>query len=100
VLEYPRTLGIRGLNLWLRVVLPAILPELRGTLIFGGLVGWTSVLAAEMYGLTSGLGWMLSETLRFSLVDRMLVVTVVFSGLALLTMKLLGGLVSHITRWA
>lgn len=100
VIEYPRTLGVRGLNLWTRVVVPAILPELRGTLIFGGLVGWTSVLAAEMYGLRSGLGWMLFETLRFSLVDRMLVVAVVFSGLALITMKMLGGIVSSITRWS
>ncbi|MGO2751544.1 MAG: ABC transporter permease [Pseudoclavibacter sp.] len=100
VLEYPRTLGVRGLGLWTRVVLPAILPELRGTLIFGALVGWTSVLAAEMYGLTSGLGWMLAETLRFSLVDRMLVVAVVFSGLALVTMKLLGAAIERATKWA
>lgn len=100
VLEYPRTLGVRTHNLWTRVVLPAILPELRGTLVFAGLVAWTSVLAGEMYGLTSGLGWMLSETLRFSLVDRMLVVAVAFSALALVTMKALGALVSFLSRWA
>ena len=100
VLEYPRTLGVRGLNLWLRVVVPAILPELRGTLVFAGLVAWTSVLAGEMYGLPSGLGWMLNETLRFSLVDRMVVVAVVFSALALATMKLLGALIGRVTRWA
>lgn len=100
VLEYPRTLGVRGLNLWLRVVVPAILPGMRGTLVFGGLVAWTSVLAGEMYGLPSGLGWMLNETLRFSLVDRMVIVAVVFSALALATMKLLGALVDYVTRWA
>lgn len=99
-LEYPRTLGVRGPQLWVRVVLPAILPELRGTLVFGGLVSWTSVLAGEMYGLRTGLGWMLSETLRFSLVDRMVIVALVFSALALLTMKLLGGAVSALTRWS
>lgn len=100
VTEYPRTLGVRGINLWLRVVAPAILPEMRGSLVFGGLVAWTSVLAGEMYGLTSGLGWMLNETLRFSLVDRMLIVAVLFSALALATMKALGAVVSHLTRWA
>lgn len=100
VTEYPRTLGVRGLNLWLRVVLPAILPELRGTLVFGGLVAWTSVLAGEIYGLTSGLGWMLNETLRFSLVDRMVVVALMFSALAFATMRLLGALASRVTRWA
>ena len=98
--EYARTLGVRGPQLWTRVALPAILPELRGTLVFGGLVSWTSVLAGEMYGLPSGLGWMLSETLRFSLVDRMVIVAVVFSVLALGTMKLLGALTGRLSRWA
>lgn len=100
VLEFPRTLGVRGPRLWTMVVLPAILPELRGSLVFGGLVAWTSVLASEMNGLTNGLGWMLAQTLRFSLVDRMVIVAVMFSGLALATMKLLGGGVGRLTRWA
>jgi sulfonate transport system permease protein len=100
IMEYPRTLGVWGLNMWLRVVVPAILPELRGTLVFGGLIAWTSVLAGEIYGLTSGLGWMLNETLRFSLVDRMVVVALIFSALALATMKALGALTSRLTRWA
>lgn len=100
VTEYARTMGVRGTQLWVRVVLPAILPELRGTIVFGGLVAWTSVLAGEMYGLLSGLGWMLNETLRFSLVDRMVVVAALFSLLALATMKLLGAAMNRFTRWA
>ena len=100
VIEYPRTLGVRGARLWTRVVLPATLPELRGSLVFAGLVAWTTVLASEMYGMQSGLGWMLSDTLRFSLVDRMVVVAVVFSGLALITMKVLGYAVTAATRWS
>lgn len=99
VTEYPRTLGISTFRLYTRVVLPAILPELRGPLVFAGLVAWTSVLASEMYGLQSGLGWMLNDTLRFSQIDRMFVVAVVFSALALITMKLLGALVNRATRW-
>lgn len=100
VTEYARTMGLSGSPLWVRVVLPAILPEMRGTIVFGGLVAWTSVLAGEMYGLQSGLGWMLNETLRFSLVDRMVVVAAMFSLLALGTMKLLGAVMSGLTRWA
>lgn len=99
VTEYPHTLGISTLSLYSRVVFPAILPELRGPLVFAGLVAWTSVLASEMYGLQSGLGWMLNDTLRFSQIDRMFVVAVVFSALALATMKLLGALVNRSTRW-
>ncbi|TPW78273.1 ABC transporter permease [Schumannella sp. 10F1B-5-1] len=99
VTEYPRTLGVRGVRLWTRVVLPAILPEIRGPLVFGGIVAWASVLASEMYGLQEGLGYMLNDTLRFSIIERMVVVAVVFSALALLTMKLLGALVDAVTRW-
>ncbi|SNT10579.1 ABC transporter permease [Rhodococcoides kyotonense] len=99
VTEYPRTLGVSTLRLYSRVVLPAILPELRGPLVFAGLVAWTSVLASEMYGLQSGLGWMLNDTLRFSQIDRMFVVAVAFSALALVTMKLLGAAVNRATRW-
>ncbi|WP_312170374.1 ABC transporter permease subunit [Microbacterium sp.] len=100
VMEYARTMGLKGSPLWVRVVLPAILPEMRGSIVFGGLVAWTSVLAGEIYGLQSGLGWMLNETLRFSLVDRMVVVAAVFSLLALATMKLLGAAMNRLTRWA
>jgi len=99
VTDYPRTLGVSGVRLYGGVVLPAILPELRGSLVFTGLVAWTTVLASEMYGLQSGLGWMLNDTLRFSLIDRMVVVAVVFSALALVTMKLLGSGVGRLTRW-
>jgi ABC-type nitrate/sulfonate/bicarbonate transport system permease component len=99
VTDYPRTLGVSGSRLYVRVVLPAILPELRGPLVFTGLVAWTTVLASEMYGLQSGLGWMLNDTLRFSIIERMVVVAVVFSGLALITMKLLGSAVGRVTRW-
>ncbi|WP_328395824.1 ABC transporter permease [Nocardia sp. NBC_00416] len=99
ITEYPRTLGVSTRSLYVRVILPAILPELRGPLMFAGLVAWTSVLASEMYGLESGLGWMLNDTLRFSQIDRMFVVAVVFSALALTTMKVVGALVNRATRW-
>jgi sulfonate transport system permease protein len=99
LIEYPRTLGVSGWRLHSRVMLPAILPEMRGALVFAGLVAWTSVLAAEMNGLQSGLGWMLNDALRFSRIDRMFVIAIVFSAMALATMKLLGSTVSSLTRW-
>lgn len=99
VLEYPRTLGVGKVRLLVRVVLPAVLPEIRGPLMFAGLVAWTTSLASELYGIQSGLGWMLGQTLRFSLVDQMVVVAVIFSGLALVTMRLLGLLVTRLTAW-
>lgn len=99
VIEYPRTLGVRGTTMSLKVVLPAILPEIRGPLTFAGLIAWTSSLASELYGIQSGLGWMLGETLRFSLVDQMVVIAVVFSALALATMRALSWLMTKATVW-
>lgn len=99
VIEYARTLGISGVRMYLRVVFPAILPEIRGPLMFAGLVAWTTALASELYGIQSGLGWMMGETLKFSLVDQMLVVAVVFSALALATMRALSWGIGRATRW-
>lgn len=99
VIEYPRTLGVRGVKMYLMVIFPAVLPEVRGPLIFAGLVAWTSALASELYGIQSGLGWMLGETLKFSLVDQMVVIAVAFSALALATMRALGWVVGRVTVW-
>src|SRR5690606_38709296 len=87
VIEYPKTLGVSPLKLYTSVIFPAVLPEIRGPLMFGGLVAWTSALASELYGIQSGLGWMMGETLKFSLVAQMVVVAVIFSLLALITMR-------------
>ncbi len=99
VIEYPRTLGVRGVRMYLMVIFPAVMPEVRGPLMFAGLVAWTSALASELYGIQSGLGWMLGETLKFSLVDQMVVIAVVFSALALATMRALSWAVGKMTVW-
>ncbi|UOQ56439.1 ABC transporter permease subunit [Leucobacter allii] len=98
-IEYPRTLGVRGVRMYTRVIFPAVLPEVRGPLMFAGLVAWTSALASELYGIQSGLGWMLGETLKFSLVGQMVVIAIVYSALALGTMRAMSWGVGRATAW-
>jgi len=51
-----RLLGARGVNYWLRVILPAAAPALVTTMRMSFFGAWMAVLAGEMAGINSGLG--------------------------------------------
>jgi NitT/TauT family transport system permease protein len=51
-----KTLGAKKYQLWLRVILPAILPNVFTILRINFIAAWMAVLAAEMTGLSDGLG--------------------------------------------
>jgi NitT/TauT family transport system permease protein len=55
-LSVAATLGATGSKLWRFVYLPAVLPEVYFLLRLNFFGAWTSVLAAEMVGLNTGLG--------------------------------------------
>jgi ABC-type nitrate/sulfonate/bicarbonate transport system permease component len=100
VTDYPRTLGLKRVRLATQVVLPAILPELRGALMLAAGTAWACGLAAELYGIQSGLGWALGQTLAYSLVDQMLVVSAVFVALCLASLRLINCGSGRLTRWS
>jgi sulfonate transport system permease protein len=100
VTDYPRTLGVGPVRLALRVVLPAILPELRGAVMLAAGTAWACGLAAELYGVHPGLGWALSQTLAYSLVSQMLVLSGVFVALCLASLRLVDRGSGHLTRWS
>lgn len=63
--------GIRGPSRWASVTLPAILPELITALRVAAGVAWMVVVAAEMIGVQSGLGFLIIDArsgLRMDLV--------------------------------
>ncbi|GAA3638988.1 hypothetical protein GCM10022223_67520 [Kineosporia mesophila] len=99
VTDYPRTLGLGPVRLRTRVVLPAILPQLRGALMLAAGTAWACVLASELYGIQSGLGWALNQTLVYSLVDQMIVLALLFAGLSLASLRLIDAVTGHLTRW-
>jgi ABC-type nitrate/sulfonate/bicarbonate transport system permease component len=52
-----RTMGVPGRTIVLRVVVPAALPSLMVALRLGVATGWTAVVAAELIGAPSGVGY-------------------------------------------
>jgi len=100
IIDYARILGIGPVRLRTRVILPAIGPQLRGPLMLAAGVAWAGVLASELYGIQSGLGWALNQTLQYSLVDQMLVLTMVCAGLSLASLKAVDALLARAFRWA
>lgn len=99
-LEYARTLGARPWQAYLRIVCPAILPELRGPLIVSATLAWSIALAAELFGIQSGLGWMMGQALRFSLVAQMVTISLIFVLLAIASLRLVNIAVDRVTRWS
>lgn len=58
-LKIAESLQTRRLHLWTRVLLPAIAPAMATTLRLSFFGAWMAVLAGEMAGLNSGLGYMI-----------------------------------------
>ena len=67
-----RNFGVTGLQLFRRVVLPAAMPQLITSIRISLGVGWIVVVAAEMLGVNSGLGYLVSDArnmgMRYDLV--------------------------------
>lgn len=70
-IDNARTLGASKLQLYRTVVLPAILPETRSTIMLSLGIGWGTVLGAEYLGAQSGLGYIIVYSEQFAYLDRM-----------------------------
>jgi len=53
--------GVRGLDLFRRIVLPAALPQVITSLRIALGVAWLVIVAAEMVGMDSGLGYLIND---------------------------------------
>ncbi len=56
-----RNFGVRGLDLFRRVLLPAAMPQIITSLRIALGVAWLVVVAAEMVGMDSGLGYLIMD---------------------------------------
>lgn len=99
-LRFARTMGASRLRTYRRVVVPSIIPELRGAVTIALTFSWSLVLSAELLGVQDGLGSMMGRALEFSQVGRMALVAAVFVALAGTTVVLFGRLTDRILRWA
>ena len=77
-IDNARTLGASQLTLYRTVILPAILPEMRSTILLSLGTGWGAVLGAEYLGAQSGLGYVIVYSEQFAFLDRMFLVALLF----------------------
>ncbi len=85
------SMGARDRQLFRLVILPAALPMILTGMRIGLGVAWMTIIAAELVGTQSGLGYMISEA-RFNLDIESIVV-------GMLVIGLLGLLSDRCLRW-
>jgi NitT/TauT family transport system permease protein len=80
-----RTMGARGSQLWLRVMLPAALPSMLSGMRLGWTFAWRSLMAGELLYVSGGLGQLLATGRELNDMARVMSVMVVIVVLGLLT---------------
>lgn len=98
-IENARTLGASRLRVYLTVVIPATLPELRTGLLLAAGLSWSLTVGAEYLGLPDGLGFIMASAETFTDTGRMIIVALLVAFYALLTFFILDRLLNYAVRW-
>jgi NitT/TauT family transport system permease protein len=80
-----RTMGARGSQLWLRVILPAALPGILSGMRLGWTFAWRSLMAGELLYVSGGLGQLLATGRELNDMARVMAVMVAIVVLGLVT---------------
>ena len=94
-----RTLGASRLQVYRTVILPAMFPELRSSILLGVGVAWTAVVGAEFLGAQTGLGQIIVYAKYFGYVDRMFLVGLIVLVYAALTFAIFERASRPLTAW-
>lgn len=73
--------GVKGLDLFRRVVLPAALPQIITSLRIALGVAWLVIVAAEMVGMETGLGYLINDARNAGSRYDLVVATMILIGL-------------------
>lgn len=98
-IDNARTLGASKLEIYRTVILPAIFPELRATVMLSLGLAWATVIGAEYLGAQSGLGYILVYAQSYGFVDRMFFIALLFVAYASISFALFNRLSAHILAW-
>jgi sulfonate transport system permease protein len=98
-IDYARTLGASRLRLYWTVIIPAILPELRSSILLSLGTAWAAVLGAEYLGAQSGIGYVIEYASQFGYVDRMFLIALVIVVYASISYALFNWLASRWLVW-
>lgn len=98
-IDYARTQGAGRFQIYRDVILPAMFPELRSSILLGLGMAWTAVVAAEFLGAQTGLGQIIVYSQYFGYVDRMFLVALVLLVYAAITYALFERASRRLTEW-
>jgi sulfonate transport system permease protein len=97
--DYARTLGASRFQIYRTVIIPAMFPELRSSILLGLGMAWTAVVAAEFLGAQTGLGQIIVYSQYFGYVDRMFLVALFLLTYAAITYALFERASRRLTEW-
>jgi ABC-type nitrate/sulfonate/bicarbonate transport system permease component len=99
LLRAAQSLGARGLRLFVRVILPAALPDILIGLRLGVALAFFVIVISEFIGAEQGLGYLINDGRNFFLVPQMLGAAVVLGLLGYAGSELVRLLERRLTRW-
>ena len=97
--DYARTQGASRIQIYRSVILPAMFPELRSSILLSLGMAWTAVIAAEFLGAQTGLGQIIVFAQYFGYVDRMFLVALFLLFYAAITYALFERASRRLTEW-
>jgi sulfonate transport system permease protein len=93
------TLGAGRLAIYRFILLPAVVPELRASLLLSFGLAWSLVVAGELLGAQEGLGVIVSYALQFAYTGRVLIVAFLFIFYAAICFALVEYVTGRIVSW-
>jgi sulfonate transport system permease protein len=99
-IDNARSLGASRWTLYRTVILPAIFPAMRSTILLSLGAGWSAVLGAEYLGAQSGLGYIIVYAQQFAYLDRMFLVALLFILYTSISYWAISRLSARLLAWA
>jgi NitT/TauT family transport system permease protein len=99
VIRLAQSFGLKGLRLFWRVLLPAATPSILTGIRLSGGYAFVMLVAAEMMGASSGLGWFVVQSQESYHAARIFSGAIVITALALLLDGVLKRAESWLIRW-
>lgn len=94
-----RTQGASRFRIYRTVILPAIFPELRSSILLGLGAAWAAVVASEFLGAQTGMGQIIVYSQVFGYVDRMFLVALILLVYSWITFALFEWASRRLTQW-
>jgi len=98
-IESARTLGASRLHTYLKVIVPASIPELRTALLLAIGGSWSLVIAAEFLGFSAGLGYLADGAVQNTNTALLLIVAFIVALYSLSTFFLINEGFKKAVRW-